>query len=438
MFYMKKTLRFTLLCAMVLCGSSAMADTTTVGAEDNTTGWWTAFSDPYTIEPNKTLTLKFQNFTSKAENWNNWSVILTQDVDFGTEGSEYLVLRADNYGWQYGLNTGPDSDHGWFTSLASNYNWDTFKDDMDGATVQMTITRVYATVTVRADITTTGGTQYYEEMVLPCGDGTQNIRAYLTIDNAHIVIDNDATATTDSALPEPVEGTPVGSQDCTTGWWGAHSALNTLEANKTLHMEFTNYTAGTENYQNWVMVVTDGKYVTDNGYSADNEYLILRSDNYGWGSKYSAGMTTHYRVNAIPGFDELTDDDAKAALYWSTFRSEMQGAYVIMDITRWETSLDILVGMVAQNGAIWYETYKADSFADASQNLGVFLTVDHSYLVIDDSKTTITESADPTGVQTLKADNQPGSGVRYNLAGQQVASGYKGLVIENGRKVMMK
>ena len=51
-----------------LFGTVAMANTTIVGNEDNTTGWWSAFSDYYTIEPNKTLTLKFTNYSSKANN----------------------------------------------------------------------------------------------------------------------------------------------------------------------------------------------------------------------------------------------------------------------------------------------------------------------------------------------------------------------------------
>ena len=435
---MKKTLRYALLSAMAMVCTTGMAQTT-IGAEDNTTGWWTVFSEPYTIEPNKTLKLEFKNFSSKANFYNNFAAVLTQDVAWGTEGAEYVVLRADNYGWQYGLNTGPDSDHSWFTSLTSNFNWDTFKDDMDGSTVTLTVKRVYASVTLRADIATAGGDSYYEELVLPCGDGTQNIRAYLTVDHAHIVINDAATTYSDSALPEPItEGTLIGMQDCTSPWWGAHSALNTLEADKTLHMEFTNYTSGAENFHNWVMVVTDGKHPTDAGYAPDDEYLVLRSDNFGWGPKFDANSLLHFRNEPIPGFDELTDDTAKDNLYWSTFRSEMQGAYVIADVTRWGNSLKILVGNVAQNGVIWYETYYVDNFVDANQPLGVFFTVDHSCMVFYDDKTTITDSVDPTGIEAVKAVSQQGNGVRHNLAGQQVGTGYKGMVIENGRKFIVK
>ncbi len=41
-----------------------------------------------------------------------------------------------------------------------------------------------------------------------------------------------------------------------------------------------------------------------------------------------------------------------------------------------------------------------------------------------------------TGINTVKATSE--NGVRYNLAGQKVAEGYKGVVIENGKKVVIK
>ena len=42
----------------------------------------------------------------------------------------------------------------------------------------------------------------------------------------------------------------------------------------------------------------------------------------------------------------------------------------------------------------------------------------------------------PTGISTVKAYEQ--NAVRYNLAGQKVDAGYKGLVIVNGRTVVVK
>ena len=95
--------------------------------------------------------------------------------------------------------------------------------------------------------------------------------------------------------------------------------------------------------------------------------------------------------------------------------------------------------MVAQNGAIWYESFVNENFVDAAQSIDAHLTVDNCYLVIDDSKTTITDTPDetPTAIETVKTVNA-GSAVRYNMAGQQVGKDYKGLVIENGRKFLNK
>ena len=160
-----------------------------VGAEDNTAGWWSAFSSYQTIPADKTLHIEFTNYSSKANNWNNWLCVVTNNIERGVEGyNEYCVLRADNYAWQYGLNTGPDSDHSWFTSLTSNYNWDTFKDDMDGSKVVLEVIRVGAAVTIHADITATSGNTYFEEFVINCGDGTQDVGVFLTTEQGHLDI----------------------------------------------------------------------------------------------------------------------------------------------------------------------------------------------------------------------------------------------------------
>lgn len=44
----------------------------------------------------------------------------------------------------------------------------------------------------------------------------------------------------------------------------------------------------------------------------------------------------------------------------------------------------------------------------------------------------------PTGINTVKAAEAAADGAAYNLAGQKVNAGYKGLVIKNGKKVIVK
>lgn len=178
---MKKliTLTKTLLVLAGLCvGVNAWAAKSVVGALDNTSVFFTEFSDYYTIEPNGTLTLSFTNYSDKAENFHNWIAAVTNDVDRqGTGYEEYLILRADNYGWGSSYAAG---------TLTSNYNWDTFKSDMDGANVVMKVKRDGDQVTVHADVTSTAGNTYYEEMIITAGDATQNIRFFLSTELGHI------------------------------------------------------------------------------------------------------------------------------------------------------------------------------------------------------------------------------------------------------------
>ena len=419
---MKKFFRYALLSAMAMFSTAAMADTTLVGAEDNTTGWWSAFSDYYTIEPNKTLTLKFQNFSSKANNWSNWLAVVTNDADRGADGySEYVALRADNYAWQYGLNTGPDSTHDWYTSLTSNFNWDIFADEMDGSTVEMTIMRSNAVVTIHADITAASGNQYFEEFVINCGDGTQNVRAFLTTENGHLVIDNDATAITETAKNETV----VGNVDNTTGWWSAFSDYYTIEPNKTLTLKFQNFSSKANNWSNWLAVVTND---ADRGADGYSEYVALRADNYAW----------QYGLNTGPDSTHDWYTSLTSNFNWDIFADEMDGSTVEMTIMRSNAVVTIHADITAASGNQYFEEFVINC-GDGTQNVRAFLTTENGHLVIDNDATAITDTPDPTttGINAANAVVNSRT-VRYNLAGQQVAADYKGVVIENGRKVVVK
>lgn len=402
---MKKLLRYALLCAVAMFSTAAMADnTTTVGAEDCSAGWWSAFSDYYTIAPNKTLTLKFKNYNYETQNWHNWLVAVTTDADRDAEGySEYVVLRADNYAWQYGLNTGPDSSHDWYTSLSSNYAWDTFMSDMKGSDVKMTIKRLNEVVTIHADITTAGGKTYFEEFVINCGDGTQTIRAFLTVEKSFIVIDNTATTITDTEVPEPVEEgetTTVGNEDNTTAWWTAFSKYYTVPGGQTLHVEFTNYTDMAENWHNWLCVAANAERGAEGYY----EYFALRADNYAWGD----GKNTDAKSADYWGADNFV---LTSNYNWDNFKSDMQGAKVALDITN-NTVLnkivcDATITTVGDNTYTMRFIKKQANFDVAvADPITVFFTTESGHLVIDNTATTLTDMNFPnvTAEGTLIGD----------------------------------
>lgn len=119
--------------------------------------WWTNFSkDYYTLRKGGKAELKFYNYSNKVANWNNWCLVAA-NAERGAEGyGEHFVLRNDNYGWftVAGGNTNDNSSNVEFT-LQSEYNWDTFLEDMDGSLVDMNVEFTGNVVKMTSTITTT-------------------------------------------------------------------------------------------------------------------------------------------------------------------------------------------------------------------------------------------------------------------------------------------
>lgn len=132
--------------------------------EKNTSAaWWTNFSkDYYTLKKGGKAELKFYNYSNKAANWNNWCLVAA-NAERGAEGyGEHFVLRNDNYGWftVAGGTTADNTANIDFT-LQSDFNWDTFLDDMNGSLVDMNVELTAGNVVkVTSTITTTSEKVY--------------------------------------------------------------------------------------------------------------------------------------------------------------------------------------------------------------------------------------------------------------------------------------
>jgi len=159
------------------------------------------------------LTMEFTNYSNKANNWNNWILAVTTDADRSepaaaprradTEYKEYFVLRADSYCWGVYGNSNPDDPDGKYYAgyvLSNNYSWETFKNDMDGSNVKLAVKRDGAKIVAHADITTAGGTEYFENLEVDnCDDGEQPIRAFLTVEGACLDLKSAVVADNPSA-----------------------------------------------------------------------------------------------------------------------------------------------------------------------------------------------------------------------------------------------
>lgn len=157
-----------------------------VGATDNSSAFWTEFSDDIKIPAGQTLEYGFTNYTDAASNWHNFCVILRQ-----ASLTEYVVVRADNYGWTYD-NAGP---YGYkdCTPSGGQTDWAAWLAAMNGAKCKVYITN---NNNGRADIQITmlgnDGVTYTQSYLGISGIDVNDLQSAFTVENAHIVFDSAA------------------------------------------------------------------------------------------------------------------------------------------------------------------------------------------------------------------------------------------------------
>ena len=160
--------------------------TAIAGAEDNSSGWWTEFSQYFNVPSGKKLVVEFENFGSGANNWNNWNVCVSNPYERGADGySEYFVLRSDWYGWG---NADYNAALIEFDYGGGDVNWDEFREKMQGAYVTLSLDHAragYAFLEVQ-NVATDGFviTEKYNQPV----SSTEDIQAFLICDGSHFVI----------------------------------------------------------------------------------------------------------------------------------------------------------------------------------------------------------------------------------------------------------
>lgn len=157
-----------------------------VGATDNSSAFWTEFSDDIKVPAGKTLEYGFTNYTDAASNWHNFCVILRQ-----ASLTEYVVVRADNYGWTYD-NSGP---YGYkdCTPSGGQTDWAAWLAAMNGAKCKVYITN---NNNGRADIQITmlgnDGVTYTQSYLGISGIDVNDLQSALTVENAHVVFGSSA------------------------------------------------------------------------------------------------------------------------------------------------------------------------------------------------------------------------------------------------------
>ena len=196
--------------------------TAIVGAEDNTSGWWSEFSQYFNVPSGKKLFVEFENFGSGANNWNNWNACVANGKERDTDGySEYFVIRSDAYGWGNADYNGAviEFDYG-----GGEVNWDEFREKMQGATVTLSLDHARAGAAFQEvhSVAADGFdiVERYNQKV----SATEDINLFLIADGSHFnmkkawlvpseiaeIPDETAASIVVTGLPESVEiGSPV-------------------------------------------------------------------------------------------------------------------------------------------------------------------------------------------------------------------------------------
>lgn len=230
--------------------------TKTVGDVGNTSGWFTAFSQDFTVPAGKKLVLQFENYGSGTENYHNWNLYVTTPYSRGTDGyAEYFALRADNYGWGGAQDPAIGTDVYSAERIVSTkdgktmaeitWDWADFREKLNGANVTLTIDHASeGTAYVTAEATATDGTVYGETYNHPVSF-VDDVNAFLVADHSHqnmtlaYIMASDYPVIPDS---EPAKVTVTGHPTAiafdaeTKDFWGNATATVSFEDGSSMNI----------------------------------------------------------------------------------------------------------------------------------------------------------------------------------------------------------
>ena len=174
-----------------------------------------------------------------------------------------------------------------------------------------------------------------------------------------ITTENGRTATVEVNVAESavkaVTPTPVslGAEDCSTAWWTEFTENMKIPAGETFEFNFTNYSSGVNNWNNYVLILRKADLA---------EYAVVRADNYGWGNGYAA----------------CTPFGTQGDL--ATWLATMNGAKVKMFVTNCNNgTADVQAIVTGNDGSVTVQNYLGINTIDPS-DLNVAFTVDSSHL----------------------------------------------------------
>ena len=151
-----------------------------LGAEDNSSGWWSAHTDNIKVEPKETKVVNFTNYSSGANNWNNFVIVLNK-----ANLAEYAVVRADNFGWGAGYDGNAN-----LKTSGGQADWGAWLAAMNGAkcTVQIA-NNGDGTADVKAVMHGTDGVDYIQDYIGINTIDPDDLYFRFTVDSSYLVFE---------------------------------------------------------------------------------------------------------------------------------------------------------------------------------------------------------------------------------------------------------
>ena len=156
-----------------------------LGADDNSSAWWSEHSPSIKVAPGESVTRRFRNYTSGGGNWNNFVVCLTSQDG----ATEYGILRSDM--WCGGTGWAVDELASKCTPSGGQADWATWLAAMDDAMVTVTVkNNGDGTCDVRCVMLGNDGVTYNQDYIgLNTVTNPDDLWMHFTIDNCHLVFE---------------------------------------------------------------------------------------------------------------------------------------------------------------------------------------------------------------------------------------------------------
>lgn len=324
-----------------------------LGNEDNSSPFFGPKTPNLTLEGDGVMHYKFKVLSTRGNNnWETWVLAITNGVEFGGSGyTEYEICRGDAWCWGSLL---PNDGAG----VTNAYNWDTWKSDMDGATVELFITRTGNAFHVDQYVTTASGSALPVCTFDCSGASGSTWGTFITLEACCLQFDKTECYVANSYAP----GTKVvGNTDLTSGFFEHHSDTYSFNENFCKKaLKFMNYSSMGANWDNYVIAFTNGVAFGGEGY---HEYSVLRSDAFGWGDQYNA-------------------EHLAASYDWGTYTTDMNGAEVTLEFTRINDRFDLVAKQISSGGSVMPDMtyYFDDTVLETTTPISVFITGEQNYM----------------------------------------------------------